>query len=77
VIRPKTRQLLVLVALAGVVLALVAWVERRRGVFESEASRHLEMWLVQVGDDSHGGSPRADYHRSYAVGANLYRGRDR
>jgi hypothetical protein len=50
VIRPTTRQLLILVALAGVVLALVAWVERRRGGFESEASRHLEMWLVQVGD---------------------------
>ncbi len=60
--RATTRHLLLLVALVGLGLGLVAWVQRRADHFRAEAGRHPEAWLVEVARDGHSGSPRSEHH---------------
>ncbi len=48
--RLNVRNLLLLVALAGVALGTVAWMQRRVDHFRAEASRHLALWMVLAPD---------------------------
>ena len=44
--RLTTRHLLALVALVSLGLGFTAWMERRGVVFQREAARHMEAWLI-------------------------------